>query len=296
MLDLLVILLQALLIPSFTLSHSRLHISHFLMASVTIFDIKRFAIHDGPGIRTTVFMKGCPMDCWWCHNPESRRPEPQEVTYNRKLGEKEVESKKVYGKSMSTQQLMHEILKDKLFFEESGGGVTFSGGEPLYQPEALINLLKSCSDYRLHTTVDTCGYAQWKVFERILPYTDLFLFDLKLLDPGKHEKYTGVKNRLILENLEKLIAAHAKVEVRIPVIPGINNDGHELDLYMNYLPKFNGKITKIHLLAYHEIAETKYKKLNLENRMKALETKHSMEIQSIQKAFENIGFEVGIGG
>ena len=149
------------------------------MTSVTVFDIKRFAVHDGPGIRTTVFMKGCPMDCWWCHNPESRSSMPEEVTYTRVLGDREVESKKVYGKSMTIQQVMDEIVKDEIFFEESGGGVTFSGGEPLYQPEGLLELLKQCKKNGLHTAVDTCGYAKWNSLEKAMSFTDLFLYDLK---------------------------------------------------------------------------------------------------------------------
>ncbi len=266
------------------------------MTSVTVFDIKRFAVHDGPGIRTTVFLKGCPLDCWWCHNPESRSRKPEEVSYTRKLGENVIESKKVYGKEMAIQQVIREILKDKLFFEESGGGVTFSGGEPLYQPEALFQLLKACSDHSLHTTVDTCGYAQWKVFEKILPYTDLFLYDLKLVDPDKHHHFTGVKNDLIIQNLEKLLNIRANVELRIPLIPGVNSDEQELRLYSEFLQKLYGKIQKIHLLPYHEIAENKYKKLNIENRMKNLEFETNGNNETFKSQLENIGFEVSIGG
>jgi pyruvate formate lyase activating enzyme len=266
------------------------------MTSATIFDIKRFAVHDGPGIRTTVFLKGCPLDCWWCHNPESRRREPEEVTYMRKLGDLEIESTKVYGKVMAVRQLIREILKDKVFYEESGGGVTFSGGEPLHQPVALLELLQACYKQGLHTTVDTCGYAQWSVFENILPYTDLFLFDLKIMDPEKHWKFTGIRNNLILENLEKLLKNRAAVELRIPFIPGVNDDEKEVNRYLTYLQDKKGKIAKIHLLPYHEIADNKYQKLNIPNRMKDLKAGDGMDIEDFRNRLGSLGFEVGIGG
>lgn len=266
------------------------------MPTVTIFDIKRFAVHDGPGIRTTVFMKGCPLDCWWCHNPESRDREPEEVKYKRKLGDREVETTKVYGKVMAIQQVMREVLKDKIFYEESGGGVTFSGGEPLYQPEALIELLKACSHQGLHTTIDTCGYAQWNVFEKILPFADLFLFDLKLLNPEKHRNFTGVKNDLILSNLKKLLINGVVVELRIPFIPDVNNDQDEIDEMLKFLKALPRKAHKIHLLPYHETAGNKYKKLKMENRMKALDPVNGVEIDQFKLQLESSGFTVGIGG
>jgi len=191
---------------------------------------------------------------------------------------------------------MREILKDQVFFEESGGGVTFSGGEPLFQAEALFELLKACSTHGLNTTIDTCGYAQWNVFEKILPYTDLFLYDLKLMDPMRHERFTGVKNDLILDNLEKLLAAQAAVELRIPLIPGVNSGLKEFEWYKEYLAGLSGSLSSIHLLPYHEIADNKYKKLHAKNRMKAIENRSALDIQVIKKAFENLGFSVGIGG
>lgn len=266
------------------------------MHSVVIFDIKRFAVHDGPGIRTTVFMKGCPLDCWWCHNPESRSREPQQVVYLRKLGEKEVESKKTYGKSVTVKELMTEILKDKLFFEESDGGVTFSGGEPLYQPEALLELLRQCKSHGLHTAVDTCGHTQWKNLEQIVPYTDIFLYDLKMTNAEKHREYTGTSNELILENLQKLLQMKAHVELRIPVIPGINDSAEEIRELAGFLKVCKKQIQKIHLLHYHRIAESKYRKLNLENRMKKVNGSSEADILDIKTRLEAIGCEVGIGG
>lgn len=266
------------------------------MPTVTIFDIKRFAVHDGPGIRTTVFMKGCPLDCWWCHNPESRNRELEEVKYQRKLGDRDVETTKVYGKVIAIQQVMREVLKDKIFYEESGGGVTFSGGEPLYQTEALYEMLKACSNQGLHTTIDTCGYAQWRVFEKILPFTDLFLFDLKSLNPDKHRKFTGVSHDLILSNLKKLLLKEAMVELRIPWIPGVNNDQEEINAMLKFLEALPGKAHKIHLLPYHEIADSKYKKLKMENRMNQLMTGDGVDIAHYKLQLEASGFSVSIGG
>lgn len=265
------------------------------MSPVTIFDIKRFAVHDGPGIRTTVFMKGCPLDCWWCHNPESRSKKPQEVSFVRKLGDKEVNAKKVYGRTTTVNAIFEEILKDKIFFEESGGGVTFSGGEPFYQPKALHQLLKYSSELGLHTAVDTCGFAQWKVIEKVLPYTNLFLFDLKLMDVDNHLRYTGVSNKLILENLERLVRAGAMVEIRIPMIPEVNDHPEETKRFIDILEKKTGSITQVRLLPYHEIADNKYQKLNMENRMKGMNTRQS-GIDHFKDQLEEIGLNVGIGG
>ena len=266
------------------------------MSSVTIFDIKRFAVHDGPGIRTTVFLKGCPLDCWWCHNPESRKAEQEEVSYSRLLDGKEIKSVKKYGKSMTVKEVMEEILKDKLFFEESNGGVTFSGGEPMNQAKALTDILTQCKLHGLHTTVDTCGYAQWSDFERILPVTDLFLYDLKMIDQADHDRFTGVSNHLIIENLQKLLKENAEVELRIPVVPGVNNEQQEIERFVTFLQTKLFKTLKIHLLPYHNIGDNKYEKLDLENRMKQLDKNHGLEIKEFKNELTSAGFHVGIGG
>lgn len=197
---------------------------------------------------------------------------------------------------MAIQQVMREVLKDKIFYEESGGGVTFSGGEPLYQPEALHELLKSCNHHGLHTSVDTCGYAPWKIFDKILPFADLFLFDLKLLNPEKHKKFTGVSNELVLNNLEKLLKKQANIELRIPVVPGVNNSRQEIDEMLKYLETLPEKVQKIHLLPYHEIAENKYKKLRMENRMKALTPASGIDIEQYKIQLEAGGYAVSFGG
>ncbi len=266
------------------------------MSSVLVFDIKRFAVHDGPGIRTTVFFKGCPLNCWWCHNPESRKSFTEEVIYQRRLGKKEVECKKVYGKFMSVDEVMTEVLKDQVFHEESLGGVTFSGGEPLFQPTALFELLQRSKEKELHTAVDTCGHADWKHLEKILPFTDLFLYDLKLIDSENHEKFTGVSTDLITENLKKLIDHKANIELRIPVIPTINNSREEVVRFIQFLEKKVKYIPKVHLLPYHKIANGKYKKLGIQNMMSGMEEKDGLDINEFKYELETAGFNVGIGG
>ena len=164
-----------------------------------IYDLKKYAIHDGPGIRTTVFLKGCPLDCWWCHNPESRKNEPQ--SSGKKNLHKNLallnSDKNLIGIKVTTNEVMHEIRKDVLFYDESGGGVTFSGGEPLQQTDFLKMLLAECKAEHIHTVVDTSGYVEYKYFEEIRSLTDLFLYDLKFIDDALHLKYTGVSNRLM---------------------------------------------------------------------------------------------------
>ena len=266
------------------------------MSSVTIFDIKRFAVHDGPGIRTTVFLKGCPLDCWWCHNPESRNPDPEEVTYERMLGDRPIASRKTYGTSMSASAIIKEILKDKLFYEESGGGVTFSGGEPMQQISVLTELLTECKRHGIHTTIDTCGYAPWSSFKKILSFTDLFLYDLKLMQPDRHKHFTGVGNVKIIKNLQRLIDENATINLRIPVVPGVNNSEEEVELLIEFLQQKLTRVPKIHLLPYHYIADNKYQKLKAINRMTDLEDHNGLSIKNVEQKLTTAGFLVETGG
>ena len=236
------------------------------------------------------------MDCWWCHNPESRNSDPEEVICKRRLRKKEIDYKHTYGKSMAINELLDEIQKDRLFHEESGGGVTFSGGEPLYQPNALLQLLQLCKKAGMNTTVDTCGYAQWKCYEKIMPFTDLFLFDLKLLDAVKHEKFTGVKNELILTNLKKLADNRANLELRIPVIPGVNDSQEEINGLIRFILNTFTIFPKIHLLPYHNIAGNKYLKLDMKNRMEGVVKGEKTNLDPIKSQLESAGMKVGIGG
>lgn len=263
---------------------------------VTIFDIKRFAVHDGPGIRTTVFLKGCPLRCWWCHNPESQEREPVSVDIIRKVNGSSVPGKKVYGEKMEVRALLDILLKDMHFYEESGGGVTFSGGEPLMQPDGLVRLLEACKKQGIHTTVDTCGYASPEQFERILPVTDLVLFDLKHMDPALHKEHTGVDNGPILSNAAYLLKQGAQVIFRIPVIPGINTTDSEVSAMVRFLSEGAGKMKEVHLLPYHRIAGNKYRKLDMEQHLAGVAEPGEQMMFQLKETFKQTGLDVIIGG
>jgi pyruvate formate lyase activating enzyme len=263
---------------------------------VTIFDIKRFAVHDGPGIRTTVFLKGCPLRCWWCHNPESQEKAPVTVDIERKVNGCSVPGKKVYGEQVEVAELVETIVKDAHFYEESGGGVTFSGGEPLMQAEGLLHLLKACKVHGFHTTVDTSGFASREQFEGILDVTDLFLFDLKNMDPVLHKKYTGVDNGLILSNADFLLENGANVVFRIPVIPGVNTSETELKAMIAFLKARAENLNEVHLLPYHRIAENKYRKLQMEQPLEDVSEPEEQFMRHLKEEFEKTALEVIIGG
>ena len=261
-----------------------------------IFDIKRFAVHDGPGIRTTVFFKACPLRCQWCHNPESISPEPQTVIKKITMDNILFEEQETVGERMTTDEVMDVLLKEKIFMESSGGGVTFSGGEPLMQAAFLKSLLIACKKENIHTAVDTCGYAKQSVLQDIIPYTDLFLYDLKLMDDKKHRFYTGVSNNLILENLIYLLDNKHPVRVRIPVIPDVNFNQENTDAILHFLHIHPGNVQGVDLLPYHNIARTKYIRFEKENRMKDKPALSSADLVQMSDLFIKAGFETKIGG
>lgn len=252
-----------------------------MKSKAIIFDIQRNSIVDGPGIRTTVFFKGCNLQCQWCHNPESQFPERQLLFYAEKCTDcgacREVcpqktercnscgkcaiacpnQARQLCGKWYTPEELMKLLVKDRRFYEASGGGVTFSGGECMLQIDFLEQMLKLCRQTGIRTAVDTAGYVGWERFLRILPYTDLFLYDVKSMDPKIHREYTGTDNLLILQNLGKLLRAGARVTVRFPVIPGINDNRREMQL-LDAFYKENGYPIKTELLPYHGLGEKKY--------------------------------------
>lgn len=263
---------------------------------VTYFDIKRFAVHDGPGIRTTVFLKGCPLRCWWCHNPESQAKEPFTIDIERKVNGRSVPGKKTYGEQINSADLMDTILRDRHFYEESGGGVTFSGGEPLMQVNELAELLETSRFNGLHTAVDTSGFAKREQFERIAGNTDLFLYDLKHMDPELHKKYTGVDNILIHANADYLLNSGAHVIFRIPVIPEVNTSGDEVARMIGFLKERSEVVKEVHLLPYHRIAENKYFRLRMNQPLKKVKEPDQTFMEQLKKEFENSGLEVVIGG
>ncbi len=300
------------------------------MMTGIVFKIQKYSIHDGPGIRTTVFLKGCPLNCWWCHNPEGQEPSGvivyhkekchhcgrcievcnNEAVYFRNKDLKWERNKCTHcyncidicpenalesiGRKMTVSSLMDVVEKDTIFYDESGGGVTFTGGEPFQQYEFLYEMLKSCKRKGIHTAIETSGYTAWDRMENIAGYTDLFLYDLKLMDEGKHIKYTGVSNKTILQNLEKLSAIHNNICVRIPIIPGVNDDEENIDRSILFLKSTS--IRNIGILPYHDIGIYKYDKLGIQYRLKGLITTEVHEMQKIADVFMNNGFCVKIGG
>ena len=259
-----------------------------------IFDIKHYALHDGPGIRQTVFFKGCPLSCWWCHNPESQQPEVETYTRVKSLDNQTFRREETIGYSIGTDDLMQTIQSDTLFYDESGGGVTFSGGEPLMQPEFLREIASRCKDACIHTALDTSGYAPQKILLGILPFIDLILYDIKIMDDALHQKYTGVSNRPILENLEMLNESGKEVRLRFPVIPGITDTEKNLREIQNYLAPFH-HIKHIDLLSYHDISRGKYDRFGKNDKMGSQKLKKG-SIGQIQKNFESLGFRVQVGG
>ncbi|PWB54095.1 MAG: glycyl-radical enzyme activating protein [Anaerolineales bacterium] len=289
------------------------------MSNGMIFDIKRYAINDGPGIRTAVFLKGCPLECWWCHNPEGQSTQPQlMVRLNRCKTSHACQNacpedairwegrtvtdwercdqcgkcaevcyagaREMVGRQVSIAELMAEIMRDVPFFDQSGGGVTFTGGEPLAQPEFLVEALKHCKEHHIHAAVDTCGHTSWENFQAILPLTDLFLYDLKLVDEARHMRYTGVTNRLLLGNLRRLSETGANILVRIPLIPGINNDVTSINHFANFLsslPRLEG----VALMPYHTIGVAKYEALGMSYKLGDIQVPTKDQISQIEEVF-----------
>ena len=251
------------------------------MHTAIIFDIQRASYVDGAGIRTTVFFKGCNLRCAWCHNPESQSAAPQMMFYKNKCKEcgkcKEkcpnsfqkctlcgkcamycpCDAREICGKEYTVDEVLREVLKDKTFYENSSGGVTFSGGECMLGIDFLEEILKECKKNGIHTAVDTAGHVPYEYFERIFPYTDLFLYDVKCFDSEKHKAYTGVKNERILENLKKLLARDTPLWIRIPIISGVNDTEEEMQGIKAFLDA-HGKPERVELLPYHAMGEHKY--------------------------------------
>jgi pyruvate formate lyase activating enzyme len=255
-----------------------------------IFDIKKFAIHDGPGIRTTVFLKGCSLDCWWCHNPESRNLKPEPISKTNNIDEIEI-----IGREISVEEVLNEIEKDMIFYEESGGGVTISGGEALMQHDFLYSILKRCKEKNIHTALDTSGYAPIEVIRKIMDFVDLFLFDLKIIDEDIHKKYTGVSNNLILSNLEFLNSQNKDIVIRVPIIPGFTDTESNLLQLTEFIVNLNN-IQGVNLLPYNKMGVEKYKRLKKIYKLSDLDAPSEERMNELKIYFEKKGIQVSIGG
>ncbi len=297
-----------------------------------IFDIKRYSINDGPGIRITIFFKGCPLRCMWCHNPESisakvekmynpskcigakscievcpenaltLTPEGIVTDYNLcKLCGKCAEACptkaiEMSGRKESLEVLLIEIEKERIVIEQSGGGVTFSGGEPLFYHDFLTVLMDSCRKMGFHRALDTSGYCKTDIIMEVAKRTDLFLYDLKIFDKEKHKRFTGVDNEIILHNLKELSRTGAEINIRIPFIGGINTDIENLEKTAEFISQLDGKKKQINILPYHEIAVHKYKKLGKKYDSLNMREPNKEEIQMAQSVFAKWDLEAIIGG
>lgn len=300
-----------------------------------VFDIKKFSLHDGPGIRTTVFLKGCGLRCWWCHNPESQRPQPElllnperciacgacaadcpegaitvttgseyiEVMTDRKrcaccgtcVEGCYADARTIVGRAMTVADVLAEILRDQPFYDQSAGGVTVSGGEPLLQPVFLEALLAACQTSGLHTTVDTCGHIPTAALDRVRPYVNLFLYDLKIMDEARHRQYTGATNTLLLHNLRHLAEHGHRIIVRVPIIPGITDDTANLEAIAAFLKPLN-TIERIDILAYHRIGGDKYTRLGRTNPMPPTEPPTATSMAAVERILARTQVSVRIGG
>ena len=261
-----------------------------------IFDVKKYAIHDGPGIRTTVFLKGCPLNCWWCHNPEGIDKKPERAPdFNGgfKLNDPFTQSN-IIGEKVSDEDLFREILKDRIYYEESGGGVTFSGGEPLLQHKFLKSMLEKCKEEGFYTALDTTGYAEFTIISEILPLVDVFLYDLKIIDNEKHQKYTGVSNKKIIDNLKRLSKLDSRINLRVPIIPDITDTEENIEGMINLMDNING-ICKVNLLPFHNVKK-KYAKLDKEYKLSESKSIKEDELKKIKDQFETSGIVTEIGG
>jgi pyruvate formate lyase activating enzyme len=268
-------------------------------SSGVIFDVKHYAVHDGPGIRVTVFLKGCPLRCAWCHSPESQNSKPEIIAHSERCigcgkcvevctqhtvkspGQIDrdtcnqcgacvencyAEALELIGKQTSIDEILAEINGDRELIMGSGGGVTVSGGEPLFQPGFTVELLKSLKENGYHTALDTSGYADWSILSEALEYTNLVLYDVKHMDNEKHREFTGVSNNLILENLGKTLEMGKRVWIRVPLIPGVNDDKDHLRELAYYIRGL--KVDSTYLLPYHTIGVAKYAALGREYKIR----------------------------
>jgi pyruvate formate lyase activating enzyme len=300
------------------------------VANGTIFRVERFAIHDGPGIRTTVFLKGCPLACAWCHSPESQSPAPEfmpradrcvrcgacaaacphdairfvDTPALARSAECDLcgscaeacpsGARELVGRRVSVDDVLDLVEKDRIFYDQSRGGVTFSGGEPLMQAAFLLDAVARCRERGLHTAVDTSGYGDQAALLRIADHADLFLFDVKIVDEPRHLTFTGVDNRLILDNLRALAARHPAVVVRFPLVPGVNDDENNVAAVGRFVASLG--LPRVDVLPYHRAGTAKYHRLNREYRLDDTRPPTREDQDAVTRTLEGFGLIVTRGG
>jgi pyruvate formate lyase activating enzyme len=296
-----------------------------------IFNVQKYSIHDGPGIRTTVFLKGCPLHCAWCHNPESISPRQEIMVVEQRcigcsecrracshglelpgdgplppraevcelcgacIGACPTEARQMVGRDLTVDEVLELVLQDRIFYEDSGGGVTFSGGEPLCQPEFLGALLQACRARGLHTAVDTCGMAQRQHLLAVAPVTSLFLYDIKFIDDARHQHYTGASNSVILENLQALAKVHREIWLRVPVIPGINDDEAGLEAIARFAAGI-AAIRQVNLLPFHQTSLPKARRLGHVSSVSGVQPPSAEAMERAATIFKNHGLIAKVGG
>ncbi len=294
------------------------------MNHLTIFDLQRFALHDGPGIRTTIFLKGCPLRCIWCHNPESQSIHPQlgcllrdctgcgnctKVCPNQVhtfddhnhlivfqnctqcgncLQQCPANALRIYGQKTTADDLLKTVLRDRIYYEQSGGGLTISGGEPMMQFNGLLELAQKGKAEGLHICLDTSGFAPSDHYEGIAPYVDIFLYDYKLTAPDRHKQYTGVSNQQILKNLELLCNLDKTIFLRCPIIPGINDDDEHLEK-IAWLSSQYQQIEQVNIMAYHDMAKGKAQQFGTAYQLSDLKTMEKQQKEEIENRLKAMG-------